>query len=353
MPEILASTASGDYPILIQQGSLERLGEIAAQVCRGRRAVIVTDDNVSRLYLDQALQRLRSGGFTAVGAVIPAGEASKSPEQLMHLYAEFHQAGLSRTDPVIALGGGVVGDLAGFAAATYLRGIPLIQVPTTLLAQVDSAIGGKTGIDLPFGKNLAGAFYQPKAVIMDPGLLHSLSRSRMAEGMAEVIKYGLIRDTALLEQIEKKTYDLEWILERCVRIKVNVVSRDEKDSGERMLLNFGHTVGHAIEKATNYQQYTHGEAVAIGMVAAAAIGERLGLTEPGTGDRIRALLADYRLPVHADLPAGVLCEAIRSDKKRLAGRIYFVLLRRIGDAFLQPMDPDQLEKILDEVWANG
>lgn len=353
MPDILASTASGEYQVLIQHGSLDRLGEIAAQTCRGRRSVIVTDENVSRLYLDQALQSLYAAGFTASGAIVPAGESSKSPARLLELYEQFHQAGISRTDPVIALGGGVVGDLAGFAAATYLRGVPLIQVPTTLLAQVDSSIGGKTGIDLPCGKNLAGAFYQPKAVIMDPGLLRSLARSRMAEGMAEVIKYGLIGDTALLEQIEKKTYDLEWILERCVRIKTSVVSRDEKDSGERMLLNFGHTVGHAIEKVTNYQKYTHGEAVAIGMVAAAAIGEHLGHTRAGTCERIKTLLTNYQLPVSAPLPAESLFEAIRSDKKRLADRIYVVLLRQAGDAFLLPMDPNQLDNVLQEVWVNG
>lgn len=350
MPEILASTASGDYSVFIQQNALDRLGDTAAQSCRGRRAAIVTDDNVARLYLDRAAQAMRNSGFSVATITVPAGESAKSPAMLLHLYEKFHEAGISRTDPVIALGGGVVGDLAGFAAATYLRGVPLIQVPTTLLAQVDSSIGGKTAIDLPFGKNLAGAFYQPKAVVMDPGVLHSLGRAQMAEGMAEVIKYGLIRDPRLFEQIEKKSFDLEWILERCVRIKTTVVSRDEKDSGERMLLNFGHTVGHAVEKTAGYSVYTHGEAVAIGMVAASAIGEKLGHTPSGTTDRIRTLLTNYQLPITAPMPADALLEAIRSDKKRLAGRIYFVLLREIGDAFLLPMDPDQLEALLREVW---
>ncbi|HBP38070.1 MAG TPA: 3-dehydroquinate synthase, partial [Clostridiales bacterium] len=209
---------------------------------------------------------------------------------------------------------------------------------------------GKTAIDLPFGKNLAGAFYQPRAVIMDPGLLRSLSRGQMADGMAEVIKYGLIRDLALLEQVEKKTYDLEWILERCVRIKTAVVSLDEKDSGERMLLNFGHTLGHALEKATGFQTYTHGEAVAVGMAAAAAIGERLGLSAAGTADRVRRLLADYQLPVSAPLSADELLDAVRSDKKRLAGRIYYVLLRQPGEAFLLPMEMDKLDQAVHEVW---
>jgi 3-dehydroquinate synthase len=353
MPDILASTASGDYQVLIQQGSLDSLGKIAAQVCRGRRALIVTDENVRPLYLERAARSMENAGFAVLDAAVPAGESSKSPAMLLFLYERFHGAGLSRTDPVIALGGGVVGDLAGFAAATYLRGVPLIQVPTTLLAQVDSSIGGKTGIDLPFGKNLAGAYYQPKAVIMDPGVLRSLPHSRMAEGMAEVIKYGLIRDISLLEQIEKKAYDLEWVLERCVRIKTGVVSRDEKDSGERMVLNFGHTIGHAVEKATGFSSCTHGEAVAIGMAAAADIGEHLGLTLPGTAGRIRAVLAEYHLPVSSGLPADDLIEAIRSDKKRLAGRIWFVMLKTAGDAFLYPMEPDQLEQALREVWTHG
>ncbi len=247
----------------------------------------------------------------------------------------------------------MVGDVAGFAAATYLRGIPLFQVPTTLLAQVDSSIGGKTAIDLPFGKNLAGAFYQPKAVILDPTVLHTLSRSRMAEGMAEVIKYGLIRDECLFEQVENQTYDLEWLLERCVRIKTTVVAADERDSGERMLLNFGHTVGHAIEKITHFTELTHGEAVAIGMVVACQIGEKLNRTPPGTADRLRRVLARYQLPVTCRWPADQLMEAIAADKKRLAGKLYFVLLNRIGEAVLNPMDPSELAALLREVIDHG
>ena len=282
MPELLASTAGGDYPIRIRKGALQQIGEIASTACSGRRTCIVSDETVWPLYGTIVSDALAAAGFAVSSAIVPAGEESKSSQQLFGLYEQFHQAGLTRSDLVVALGGGVIGDLAGYAAATWLRGVPLIQAPTTLLAQVDSSIGGKTAIDLPIGKNLVGAFYQPRAVVMDPSVLRSLSRARMADGMAEVIKYGLIRDARLFEQIESRTYDLEWILERCVRIKTTVVSRDERDTGERMLLNFGHTIGHAIEKVTHYQRFTHGEAVAIGMVAATQIGERLGLTEAGT-----------------------------------------------------------------------
>jgi 3-dehydroquinate synthase len=352
MPELIARSGSGDYPIMLTQGSLAKLGERTATVCRGRRAVLVTDDRVAPLYLTAATQSLENAGFVVSARVLPAGEPSKSAANVMALYAHFHQAGLSRSDPVIALGGGVIGDLTGFAAATYLRGVPLIQVPTTLLAQVDSSIGGKTGIDLPEGKNLVGAFYPPRAVIMDPGLLRTLPRRQMAEGMAEVIKYGLIRDLALLEQIEQQTYDLEWVLERCVRIKIGLVAQDERDTGERMILNFGHTVGHAIEKVTGYQVYSHGEAVAIGMVMAAAVGEYLGETEPGCRERITQVLQSHQLPVRTDLPAGDVIAAIRSDKKQLAGRIHYVLLRRPGEAILLPMEPARLEQVLSEVWRH-
>lgn len=349
MPEIMASTGHGDYPILIQQGALKRLGELTADSCRGRRAFIVTDEQVGRLYLEKARQSLETAGFKVSVGLIPPGESSKSPEQLMRLYEQMHEAEMSRSDPIIALGGGVVGDLAGLAASTWLRGLPLIQVPTTLLAQVDASIGGKTAIDLPFGKNLIGTFYQPKAVLMDPALLRTLSRERMAEGMAEVIKYGMIRDRGLFEQIENRTYDLEWVLEHCVRIKTAMVAADELDTGERMLLNFGHTIGHAIEKLTGYTKYTHGEAVALGMLAAVRLGEQFGQTPAGITDRLRGLLEMYQLPVRHDLPADDLIEAIRSDKKFLAGRIYFVLLHDIGRAFLYPIAFDQLAERLREV----
>lgn len=353
MPEIIARTATADYPIFIQQGALDHLGERVAASCQGRRTVIVTDDQVGPLYLERVSASLKAAGFSCGEAIVPAGEGSKNPEQLAFLYARFHETGLSRTDPVIALGGGVVGDLAGFAAATWLRGVPLVQVPTTLLAQVDSSVGGKTAVDLPQGKNLIGAFYQPRLVVMDPAVLHTLSRRFMADGMAEVIKYGLIGDEALLDQIEQQAYDLEWVVARCVRSKVAVVARDEKDSGERMQLNFGHTVGHAIEKATGYAAFSHGEAVAVGMVMAAAIGEKLGETDPGTGDRIRRVLEAYQLPVQADVPLQALLPAIFSDKKRLGSRIHYVLLRRPGEAFLKPMTPNELSAVLGEVWPRG
>ncbi len=351
MPQIMANTNNGNYPIHIGSGSLNRLGEIASATVKGRKAFVVTDSNVAALYLEKAVQSLSSAGFTVATCTVPAGEASKSQQILFLLYDQLHEAAITRTDLVIALGGGVVGDLTGFAAATYLRGCPLIQVPTTLLSQVDSSIGGKTGINLPFGKNLVGSFYQPKAVVIDPSVLSTLPRARMAEGMAEVIKYGLIRDELLFASIERKTFDLEWILERCIRIKTTVVQNDEYDTGERMLLNYGHTLGHAVEKLTGYSEVSHGEAVAIGMVVAATIGENAGITPAGTADRIRTVLGNWQLPTSTDLPADELFRTMLSDKKKLTGKIYYVLLRRIGEAATVPMSSEELKSALEKAVA--
>lgn len=352
MPEIMANTNTGNYPILIRTGELARLGDLAASVVKGRKAFVVTDQNVAELYLETAVTSLKKAGFQIASCTIPAGEASKSQELLFLLYEQFHGAGITRTDLIIALGGGVVGDLTGYAAASYLRGCPLIQVPTTLLAQVDSSIGGKTGIDLPYGKNLVGAFYQPKAVLIDPAVLSSLSRARMAEGMAEVIKYGCIRDPLLFEAIEKGTYDLEWILERCVRIKTTVVQNDEFDTGERMILNFGHTLGHGIEKVTGFSSISHGEAVAIGMVYASKIGEAMGITPPKTTERILEVLKRYQLPTATDLAPEELFAAMLSDKKKLSGKIYYVLLKSIGEAIPVPMHPEEVKTQLVAALAN-
>ena len=357
MPDIMANTNNGNYTIRVRTGSLAQLGVMADACSKGKKAIIVTDSNVAKLYLEKAVRSLCDSGFTVASCTVPAGELSKSQQMLFMLYEQFYAAGITRSDLIVALGGGVVGDLAGFAAATYMRGCPLMQVPTTLLAQVDSSIGGKTGIDLPYGKNLAGSFYQPKAVLIDPSLLSTLPRDRMADGMAEVIKYGCIRDDMLFEAIEKGTFDLEWILERCIRIKTTVVQNDEFDTGERMLLNFGHTIGHAIEKATGFSKITHGEAVAIGMVYASVMGENAGITAKGTTARIRTVLARRSLPISTDLDLEVLFDAMLSDKKKLSGKNYFVFLKKIGEAAVYPLTSEEMKmrlaKALDDVKAMG
>lgn len=351
MPEIMANTNNGNYPIHIKTGMLSKLGRIASSCVNGRKAFVVTDTNVAVLYLAKAVESLKSEGFTVATCSVPAGETSKSSEMLFLLYEQFHGAGVTRTDVIIALGGGVVGDLTGYAAATYLRGCPLIQVPTTLLAQVDSSIGGKTGINLTQGKNLVGTFYQPKAVLIDPSVLSTLPRTRMAEGMAEVIKYGCIRDPILFESIEKGMFDLEWILERCVRIKTTVVQNDEFDTGERMILNFGHTIGHAIEKVSGYSEISHGEAVSIGMCYAAKMGRYNGVTPEGIAERICTVLGKWNLPTRTDLTTEVLFESMLSDKKRLSGKIYYVFLKSIGDAAVFPLEKEEIKKLMTEAWG--
>jgi len=349
MPEILAKTSMGSYEVTIANRSLSTVGKRAKSLVKGTKAFIVTDENVAKIYLKKVKESLESAGFNVESHVTAPGEESKNQASLFVLYDRFHDFGITRSDLIVALGGGVVGDLTGFAAATYLRGIPLIQLPTTLLAQVDSSIGGKTAIDLPYGKNLVGSFYHPLAVIMDPSVLATLPRTVMNEGMAEVIKYGCIRDRDLFEQIESNRMDLEWVLERCIHIKTTVVAKDERDTGERMLLNFGHTVGHAIEKVTAYRDFSHGQAVAIGMAAACRMGERLGVTKAGTAEKVKACLEKFGLPTECTLPAEEILTAIRSDKKTFSDTVYFVLLKEIGEGVLYPMNAATLNQVLREV----
>jgi len=349
MPEILAKTSMGSYEITIANLSLSQVGKRARSLIKGNKAFVVTDGNVAKYYLTKVKESLESAGFKVESHVIEPGEESKNEKSLFILYDKFHDFGVTRLDLVVALGGGVVGDLAGFAAATYLRGIPLIQLPTTLLAQVDSSVGGKTAIDLPYGKNLVGSFYHPMAVIMDPSVLTTLPRTVMNEGMAEVIKYGCIRDLDLFDQIKSNRMDLEWVLERCIHIKTTVVAKDERDTGERMLLNFGHTVGHAVEKVAGYRNFSHGQAVAIGMVTACEMGEVLGVTKEGTSEKVKACLGKFGLPTECDLPVDEILTAIRSDKKTLSETIYFILLKEIGEGVLYPMNAATLNQTLREV----
>lgn len=340
--KINLKTANKVTQIHAEVGAVEKLGELAASLVKGRRAAIVTDSNVAPLYLEKAEQILASAGFTAGGIVVPAGEASKQPDKLLELWGEFNKLGITRHDVIIALGGGVVGDLAGFAAATYLRGCQIIQVPTSLLAMVDSSIGGKTGIDLPFGKNLAGAFHQPIAVVTDSNMLQTLPQNRYTEGMAEVIKYGCISDAELFAGLECGSVSAEEFVARSIAIKAGFVERDEFDLGERMLLNFGHTVGHAIEKNMGFGGISHGEAVAIGMVIAAKLGVKLGVTKESVPARLIATLERYGLPTSTTYSATELATAMCSDKKNLANKLHFVLLEDIGKSVLYPIEPASL-----------
>ena len=278
-----------------------------------------------------------------------AGEESKHLGTIAEMYKALADFGMTRKDLIVALGGGVCGDMAGFAAATYLRGIDFMQIPTSLLAQVDSSVGGKTGVDLPQGKNLVGAFHQPVAVLIDPDTLLTLPDQFIIDGMGEVIKYGCIKDAAFFDFLEQENalQHLEEVIETCVSIKRDVVSRDEREAGERMLLNFGHTLGHAIEKLRDFKGITHGMAVAVGMVMMTRAGEAQGVTEAGTTARVEALCKKYLLPVKESFSAEELAKAAQSDKKTAGGGIHLVLLHSIGDSFTKKLPLEELRAFFE------
>lgn len=294
---------------------------------------VITDENVA----------VATGWSDAI--IIPPGEQSKSTEQYVELQRNLAQRGLRRTSGLVALGGGVIGDLVGFVAATYMRGVPYLQVPTSLMAMVDSAVGGKVGIDLPEGKNLVGAFYPPEAVLVNRGFLRTLPEQELRAGMAEVYKYGYILDPELLESTRTRVTPIpdQTIIERCISHKGRIVQEDETETtGLRAILNFGHTMAHAIEKVTDYSCYTHGEAVAIGMIFEARLGERLEITPAGTGDVILKDMQVEGLPSSTDCPAKELVHAMRSDKKNTGAGIAFSLLSGIGECKLVPGVPESV-----------
>lgn len=305
------------------------------------------------LYAHRLLQSLWARGYTASVISLPAGEQTKSLHNLGVLYDSFMEMGLTRTDAVVALGGGVVGDLAGFAAATILRGVDFVQVPTTLLAQVDSSVGGKVAIDLQAGKNLAGAFWQPKGVLIDPDCLNTLSDRAFSDGMAEVIKYGCIREREFFELLDRcgsragvMDY-IEQVICTCCDLKRQVVLQDERDTGLRMTLNFGHTIGHAFELAGHYETWTHGQGVAAGMNWAAQLGVGLGITPPEVVEQIRSILNKFGLPQDIPCPWETMTEAVGLDKKRTGDSITLILLERLGQAVPRRMKKDQLLELLE------
>jgi 3-dehydroquinate synthase len=346
---------SGSYPIVIGERLLERNDLLSKYIGRGRAAV-VTNATVGRLYLEPLKGALARAGVDVVPIVIADGEEHKNWQTLNAIYDVLLEKRCERSTPVVALGGGVVGDVAGFAAATYLRGVPFVQLPTTLLAQVDSAVGGKTAINHPLGKNMIGAFHQPQLVLSDISVLATLPDRELSAGLAEVIKYGLIMDLEFLGWLEqnmdrlvRRDADaLEYAVQRSCENKARIVGRDEREAAQRALLNFGHTFGHAIEAALGYGRWLHGEAVAAGMMLAARFSERMGHLEPGDISRIRSLLSRAGLPVAApELGADRYLELMAHDKKVQSGRIRLVLLKRLGEAHLTNDYPaEQLRQML-------
>ncbi|RNC69854.1 MAG: 3-dehydroquinate synthase [Desulfuromonadales bacterium] len=328
------------YTITVGSGVLEQTGAICRDLGLGRNAAVVTNTTVGPLYFERVANALAGAGFTPLKVELPDGEEFKTSATLNSIYDALVDAGLTRDAFIVALGGGVVGDMAGYAAATFLRGIPFIQVPTTLLSQVDSSVGGKTGINHPRGKNLIGAFYQPRAVIIDVATLDTLPEREYLAGMAEVVKYGVVLDHDLFGEIERNVPSilareretLSRIILRCCAIKAAVVEQDERESGPRAVLNFGHTFGHAVETLAGYGTWLHGEAVAIGMVQAAMVAERERIATAADTESIRAVLAALRLPVALPrFTARDYRDAMLRDKKVRDDGLTFVLNRGIGD----------------------
>lgn len=342
-------SASKPYSIHIGPGLLSQLGQSAAALEKAQRVCIVSDDHVFPLYGEAARQSLEAAGFAVVSWVFPAGEASKNGSSFLALLNFLAEHRLTRSDLIVALGGGVTGDLAGFAAACYLRGIRLIQVPTTLLAAVDSSVGGKTAIDLPAGKNLAGAFYQPAMVLCDTHTLASLPEEVFLDGCAEVIKYGVLYDEELFAALETSgaAFDLEAVIARCVELKSHVVMEDEFDTGARMKLNLGHTFGHGIEAASGFS-ISHGMAVAVGMAMITRASVKRGLCPGSQGQRIQMLLDRFGLPTRTSQSAETLYTYALSDKKRTGGTVNLIVPQRIGSCAIVPTPVEQVGSWIED-----
>lgn len=343
--KLTVNLGKNSYPIYIENHILAQAESYVRQVFSGKRVMIISDDNVYPLYGKNLKDQL-SARYECHKLILPHGEATKSFQSLPAIYAAMLEAKISRSDLVIALGGGVIGDLAGFAASSYLRGVKLLQIPTSLLAQVDSSVGGKVAVDLPQGKNLVGAFYQPSLVLIDPLVLHTLDKRFISDGMGEVVKYGCIKDAHLFQTLESHTSfddlreELPAIIRCCVDIKRTVVEHDQFDTGERMLLNFGHTLAHTIEQYYHYERESHGEAVSIGMYQITKLAQEQGLTSEGTAQRILNVLKIYGLPHQCNLPLQDLTDAIALDKKNLNNHLNIVLLHDIGSAYIYPTTID-------------
>ena len=335
--ELIVDLKERSYPIIIEKGLIDKISEKVKNVYKGKKIFILTDENVNKYYGKKVVSAL-SEYFDVKLVSLKAGEETKNFNTLPMVYNELLDFNLTRSDLIITLGGGVIGDLGGFLASSYLRGIDFIQVPTSLLAQVDSSVGGKVAVDLERGKNLVGSFYHPKAVLIDPEVLNTLDNRFFIDGMAEVIKYGCIKDKMFFEflyEMENNSDvidNMERVIHKCCDIKRIVVESDEKDKGERMLLNFGHTLGHAIEQYYNYTKYTHGEAVAIGMYEITKISEAKGLTVKGTAERIKEILIKYNLPYKMDVNIEEILDTINLDKKKLGKSLNLIILKEIGNS---------------------
>lgn len=346
--ETVKVSASRKYDVTIGSGFLDSVGEKIKTVKNPCRAVVVSDDTVHSLYGERAKKSLQNSGYTVFEFTIPHGEQSKSLENFEKILGFCVEKQITRTDLFIALGGGVVGDLTGFCASSYLRGVDFVQIPTTVLAMVDSSVGGKTAVNLKAGKNLCGAFYQPIAVFADCDTLKTLPAETFFEGCAEVIKYGMILDADFLKFLQGNNIkdNIEYVIKRCVEIKRDVVEHDEHENGERKLLNFGHTIGHAVEKCSNLT-ISHGNAVAIGMVIAARGAYKMGMTDEDFSEILIPILRKNSLPAGCDFTADELYNAALSDKKRSLDTISLIAPERFGRCKIENVSVDDLKKFIE------
>lgn len=346
MKKIFVS-ASTDYEVLVGKNLLGDAGKLIKEIAGACRAAIISDSHVWPLYGNVLEDSLHCCEIPTVSFVFPAGESSKNAETYLHILNFLAQAQLTRTDVIIALGGGVVGDMAGFAAATYLRGVSYVQIPTSLLAMVDSSVGGKTAIDLPAGKNLVGAFKQPRLVICDTATLNTLPEDYFLDGCAEIIKYGMLYDASLITYLSDTgaEFDREAVIAKCITFKRDVVAEDEFDTGSRQKLNLGHTIGHGIETGSNFTA-SHGCAVAAGMAIVTRAAAAAGLCEQTVLDNLTSLLSKFSLPTTTDLDISLLYSSALSDKKRAGGFINLIVPRAIGTCDILPISVDELKTFL-------
>lgn len=340
--------ASKEYQVIIGHGLQAKLGSYISALGKTGKAAVISDSNVWPLYGNNVMSSLKDAGYDVCNYVFPAGEESKNGTTFLGILNFLAENKLTRSDCVIALGGGVVGDITGFAAASYLRGIAYIQVPTTLLAMVDSSVGGKTAIDLPAGKNLAGAFYQPSLVLCDIDALDTLPLDIFRDGCAEVIKYGVLYDPELFDHLKLRglDFDREMVVSRCVELKRNVVMEDEYDLGARQKLNLGHTIGHGVEAQSHFS-ISHGQAVAIGMDIVGKAGWALGLCDQNTYDQIHAVLESFALPTSTSYSASELYRSALSDKKRSGGTVNLIVPQSVGNCIIRPTPVSELKSFIE------